>query len=75
MHDVMELFDYWNDYPPVHWLLRAYVGYEPPRKFDDMEAREALKMLTPSRTAKKLSGASERVRRMAESVKAQKNAG
>lgn len=30
--DIVELFDYWVEYPPAHILLRGYTGYEPKEK-------------------------------------------
>jgi hypothetical protein len=68
--DVMELFDYWRDYPPMHWLMRAYVGYKPPVNLEG-DLGDAQRMLNPGITgAKKLANAPERIRKMAESVKA-----
>ena len=29
---MLELFDYWQQYPPVHLLVRGYIGYEAPAK-------------------------------------------
>ena len=26
--DAMKLFEYWADYPPVHMMVRDYLGYE-----------------------------------------------
>lgn len=74
--DIMELFDYWREYPPMHWLMRGFVGYKPPVRLEDNDIREAQKMLNPTtRTAKKLSRAPERVRKMAESLKAANRGG
>ena len=64
----MELFDYWHEYPPTHWLIRSYVGYQVPRKQED-DPREALRALPTSGRAKKISQAPERIRKMAESLK------
>lgn len=30
--DVLDLVDYWNDYPPIHMLFRGFVGYEGRKK-------------------------------------------
>lgn len=30
--ETLELFDYWNEWPPVHENIRRFVGYEPPTK-------------------------------------------
>ena len=35
MHDAMELMGYWQDYPPVHVLMRSQFKFEPATKFDD----------------------------------------
>jgi len=45
--DVLDLLDYWMDFPPEHLLLRALTGYEPDEKakkakqMDDREYRPA----------------------------------
>jgi hypothetical protein len=76
MCDVSELFDYWREYPPQHILMRGYVGYEGPgRSVAGPDARAELAALNP-RTggrARKLSQASEHVRKMAESLKRAKD--
>jgi hypothetical protein len=35
MCDVNELFDYWNQFPPMHILMRGYVGYKPEAKREE----------------------------------------
>lgn len=72
--DVMELFEYWTSYPPMHVLMRGYVGYQPPRK--DLEQREALstlRSLSPGR-ARKLATAPKYIRDVAEQMKKAVNA-
>lgn len=32
MPDVFELYDYWNNWPPEHTLLKWFVGYRAPKK-------------------------------------------
>ena len=67
--DVMELFDYWRDYPPLHWLVRGAVGYEPPKPIAD-DPMMAMRVLNPrAHGARKIANAPEHVRRMAESVR------
>jgi hypothetical protein len=70
--DVMELFEYWREYPPMHWLLRSYVGYEPPaRDMEDQSQAMAALNRTAGR-AKKTSRAPEHVRKIIEMMKAEK---
>ena len=41
------MFDYWAEFPPVHILLRGFVGYEPPVKRSQEEAiMEAMPVLS-----------------------------
>jgi hypothetical protein len=35
MCDVSELFDYWSQFPPMHILMRGYVGYKPEPKHEE----------------------------------------
>lgn len=68
----MELFDYWREYPPQHWLLRGFVGYEPPKKIEG-EAADSLRVLSSTRRRnKKVSSAPKDVRKMIETLKATK---
>lgn len=45
----MELFDYWRDYPPMHWLMAAYVGYKPPSKPTEQIAKPTATKLSKAR--------------------------
>ena len=69
--DVMELLDYWADYPPVHWMIRSYLGIEKRKVLDPMEAAEAMKVLNRSSRGRslKLSRAPDHVKKMAEAAK------
>lgn len=69
MHDVAELYDYWEENPPTHWLLKWYVGYKPKPKMEE-DPVEAMRMMNRSTTSKKIADAPASVRRMIESVKA-----
>ena len=57
--DAMELYEYWNDYPPLHVMVRNYLGYESrPKMSDPMEIAATVKAVTGSARARKLSTAS-----------------
>ena len=30
--EVLDLFDYWQQHPPAHEMIAAYLGYKPPAK-------------------------------------------
>ncbi len=66
--DVMEVFEYWEDYPPVHKMIRDYLGYE---KKPEMDMQTAMTVLNPTSRGKtaKVSRAPDRIKRMAESVR------
>ncbi len=67
--DVMRLFEYWSDCPPVHLMVRGYLGYEKPKPMEPQDTRHALQVLSGKGSAAKISQASERVKLMAESVR------
>jgi hypothetical protein len=70
MCDAMELFDYWHEFPPMHVLMRGYVGYKPERVPDKNDAVQSLRAMAPgSGPKKKLSQAPEYIRKMAETLK------
>jgi hypothetical protein len=50
--EVWELFEYWNDWPPAHVLLRGFTGYQPkkqaPRELEAQEVSELSAMLGPA---------------------------
>ena len=29
LQDVIDLHDYWQDHPPVQWMVQAYLGIKP----------------------------------------------
>jgi hypothetical protein len=69
MKDAMELFEYWAEFPPVHVLVRGYVGYQPPVK-ERFDPEQTLRMLSSSRGRnKKAASAPSAVRKMIEAVK------
>lgn len=39
MCDVIELFDYWSQFPPMHILMRGYVGYKPEARREEKSRR------------------------------------
>lgn len=39
---VEELLDYWQDHPPVHVLVAAYLGFEPPKTVEQQWAEGAM---------------------------------
>lgn len=41
---------YWRDYPPVHLLARALLGFKPPRTAETASPFEALAALAPTGT-------------------------
>lgn len=32
LDDVLDLFDYWKDHPPVQWMVQGYLGIKPQEK-------------------------------------------
>jgi len=58
--EVVEQLEYWAEYPPMHLLMRAYVGYKPPSP-EDIERENAAGMaalgLRPGAKVPKLSKA------------------
>lgn len=32
LDDVLDLFDYWREAPPVQWMVQAYLGIKPTPK-------------------------------------------
>ena len=45
--DAVGLFNYWTEYPPLHILVRNFVGYEPPKRVEDpMEVAQTLHAVT-----------------------------
>lgn len=60
MSRIAELFEYWSDYPPVHIMMRAYLGIETRREeVSELAMAEAMTILTGSAHAQKLSSAPE----------------
>ncbi|HVI09581.1 MAG TPA: hypothetical protein VND65_14930 [Candidatus Binatia bacterium] len=60
MSRIAELFDYWRDYPPVHVMMRAYLGIESrEEEVNPVAMAEAMHALTGSAHAQKLSSAPE----------------
>ena len=43
--DVMDLLDYWAECPPLHLMVRAYMGYKSPKKAPAMTASEFMQEL------------------------------
>lgn len=41
LDDVLDLFDYWREAPPVQWMVQAYLGikYEKPKEATPEEFR------------------------------------
>jgi hypothetical protein len=39
---VYELYDYWEEWPPMHELLAGYVGYERPLTLEEQYDRGAM---------------------------------
>jgi hypothetical protein len=39
---VEELLAYWHEHPPVHFLVAAYLGYEPPKTIEQQWAEGAM---------------------------------
>jgi hypothetical protein len=57
--DAVELFEYWAEYPPVHLLVRAYLGFEGSSvAVGPEESKLALKLLAGGRRAQSLDTAS-----------------
>ena len=76
MHDAMELFDYWREYPPVHVLMRGYVGYKPQSKEDQITPEQFQRMINPkARGGRKLQDAPARDQKMFEKLKAAQRGG
>jgi len=74
----MELFEYWGEYPPVHILVRGYIGFEgtKPQKIvtNPIEIAAAMNMLSGGARAQKLSTAPAVDRERFESLKEQAKA-
>jgi hypothetical protein len=73
--DIVDLFEYWADYPPLHLMVRNYLGYESRASMSNPAAMmEAMKLLGSGR-AQKLSEAPEIDRQRFEALKEQANRG
>lgn len=60
--DAVALFEYWAEFPPVHLMVRGYLGYEGKEsKGSPQETAQALKLMAGGRRAKKMDMASPRV--------------
>jgi hypothetical protein len=74
----MDLFEYWGEFPPVHILVRGYIGYEGtgPKKTTNnpIEIAAAMSMLSGGARAQKLSTAPAVDRERFESLKKQAEA-
>lgn len=46
--DALDLFKYWAKFPPVHILVRGFVGYEPPDDVDQEEKSSSAPPQTPT---------------------------
>ena len=77
--DAVGLFNYWSEYPPLHILVRNFLGYEPPKKVeaDPVEVAHMMQALSGrSGRAKSLDMAPEYIQKMAYEMKEKaKNAG
>ena len=79
----MKLFEYWADYPPVHMMVRDYIGYEGTVKEtaqNPVEVAAAMRAITggAGRAAKVATAPArdrERFAALREQAKAKKNAG
>ena len=53
--DAWELFEFWNEWPPAHVLLRSFTGYKPqnkaPRELETSEVSELSALLGPAQQA------------------------
>jgi hypothetical protein len=70
--DAIGLFDYWSDYPPVHLLVRNFLGYKPraEAKHDAMEIGQAMRAITGRKgRAKSLDRAPAWIQQMAANSK------
>lgn len=56
--ECIDLFEYWADYPPLHLMVRAYLGYESKTaKPSDFEQMQAVHVLAGPGRAEKVSRA------------------
>jgi hypothetical protein len=69
--DIVELFEYWADYPPLHLMVRSYLGYESQPKFNAIDAARDMRVISGGRRAQKLSQASDIDRQRFEALKQQ----
>jgi hypothetical protein len=68
--DAIGLLDYWSDYPPLHLLVRNFLGYKPKPKHDAMEVGQAMRAITGGRgRAKSLDRAPLWIQQMAANSK------
>jgi hypothetical protein len=57
MSRIVEIFDYWRDYPPLHIMVRSYLGIESQGPPDPLAIAEMMRAMTGSSRAQKLSTA------------------
>lgn len=70
--DAIELFDYWAEYPPLHLLVRNFLGYKPPRKeVDAVEMGQVMRAVSPRSKgrSKSLDNAPLHIQHMAEEAR------
>lgn len=50
LDDVLDLFDYWREAPPVQWMVQAYLGVKPKSQQEEMapdEFRALVQSMSP----------------------------
>jgi hypothetical protein len=60
--DIVQLFEYWAEYPPLHLMVRTYMGYKSVPKEDQPKEK-------PHIVAPKLANAPKQVRDVFEELK------